>query len=32
VDVEVRDVSHLTKVIAGLRGVSGIKSVERAKA
>ena len=32
VDVEVRDVSHLTKVIAGLRGVSGIKGVERAKA
>jgi GTP pyrophosphokinase len=32
VDVEVRDVSHLTKVIAGLRGVSGITGVERAKA
>jgi GTP pyrophosphokinase len=32
VDVEVRDVSHLSKVIAGLRGVSGIKGVERAKA
>ena len=25
VDVEVRDVSHLSKVIAGLRGASGIK-------
>jgi guanosine-3',5'-bis(diphosphate) 3'-pyrophosphohydrolase len=32
VDVEVRDVSHLSKVIAGLRSVSGIKGVERAKA
>jgi GTP diphosphokinase / guanosine-3',5'-bis(diphosphate) 3'-diphosphatase len=32
VDVEVRDVSHLSKVIAGLRGVSGVKGVERAKA
>ncbi|HTW69217.1 MAG TPA: bifunctional (p)ppGpp synthetase/guanosine-3',5'-bis(diphosphate) 3'-pyrophosphohydrolase [Acetobacteraceae bacterium] len=32
VDVEVRDVSHLSKVIAGLRGVNGIKGVERAKA
>ena len=30
VDVEVRDVSHLSKVIAGLRGVNGIKGVERA--
>jgi GTP diphosphokinase / guanosine-3',5'-bis(diphosphate) 3'-diphosphatase len=32
VDVEVRDVSHLSKVIAGLRGVNGVKGVERAKA
>ncbi len=31
VDVEVRDVMHLAKVIAGLRGVDRIKSVERAK-
>ncbi len=30
VDVEVQDRSHLSKVIAGLRGVAGIKSVERA--
>jgi GTP pyrophosphokinase len=32
VDVDVRDVSHLSKVIAGLRGASGIKGVERMKA
>jgi GTP pyrophosphokinase len=32
VDVDVRDVTHLSKVIAGLRGVNGIKGVERAKA
>jgi GTP diphosphokinase / guanosine-3',5'-bis(diphosphate) 3'-diphosphatase len=32
VDVEVRDVTHLSRVIAGLRGASGIKGVERAKA
>ncbi len=31
VDVEVRDVAHLSNVIAGLRGVKRIKSVERAK-
>ena len=31
VDVDVRDVGHLGRVIAGLRGVSRIKSVERAK-
>jgi GTP diphosphokinase / guanosine-3',5'-bis(diphosphate) 3'-diphosphatase len=31
VDVEVRDLMHLAKVIAGLRGVPRIKSVERAK-
>ena len=31
VDVDVRDVNHLSKVIAGLRVVAGIKSVERAK-
>ncbi len=31
VDVDVRDLSHLSKVIAGLRGVSGIKSVERTR-
>jgi GTP pyrophosphokinase len=30
VDVDVRDTSHLSKVIAGLRSMSGIKSVERA--
>jgi GTP pyrophosphokinase len=30
-DVEVRDVGHLTKVIAGLRGMNRIKSVERAR-
>jgi len=32
VDVDVRDVTHLSKVIAGLRGAAGIKGVERAKA
>ncbi len=32
VDVDVRDVTHLTKVIAGLRGLNGIKTVERATA
>ena len=32
VDVEVRDVSHLSRVIAGLRGASGVKAVERARA
>jgi GTP diphosphokinase / guanosine-3',5'-bis(diphosphate) 3'-diphosphatase len=31
VDLEVRDVGHLSTVIAGLRGVKRIKSVERAK-
>jgi GTP pyrophosphokinase len=31
VDVDVRDVSHLSKVIAGLRGASGIRGVERMK-
>ncbi len=31
VDVEVRDLGHLSKVIAGLRGVTTIKSVERAR-
>ncbi len=30
-DVDVRDVGHLTKVIAGLRGMNRIKSVERAR-
>jgi GTP pyrophosphokinase len=29
VDVDVRDVAHLSKVIAGLRGAIGIKGVER---
>ena len=29
VDVDVRDVSHLSKVIAGLRGAVGIRGVER---
>ena len=29
VDVDVRDVAHLSKVIAGLRGADGIKGVER---
>ncbi len=32
VDVEVRDLRHLSSVIAGLRGASGITQVERAKA
>jgi GTP pyrophosphokinase len=32
VDVDVRDLSHLSKVIAGLRGASGVKGVERMKA
>jgi GTP pyrophosphokinase len=32
VDVEVRDVRHLSQVIAGLRGAAGIAQVERAKA
>jgi GTP diphosphokinase / guanosine-3',5'-bis(diphosphate) 3'-diphosphatase len=32
VDVDVRDVSHLSRVIAGLRGANGIKGVERMKA
>ena len=31
VDADVRDLSHLSKVIAGLRGAAGIKSVERAR-
>jgi len=31
VDVDVRDLQHLAKVVAGLRGASGIQSVERAK-
>ena len=31
VDVDVRDIAHLSKVVAGLRGASGIQSVERAK-
>jgi GTP pyrophosphokinase len=31
VDVEVRDVAHLLTVVAALRGVKRIKSVERAK-
>jgi GTP pyrophosphokinase len=30
VDVDVRDVGHLAKVIVGLRSMSGVKSVERA--
>ena len=29
VDVDVRDVAHLSKVIAGLRGAVGVKGVER---
>jgi guanosine-3',5'-bis(diphosphate) 3'-pyrophosphohydrolase len=32
VDVEVRDLRHLSTVIAGLRGASGVTQVERAKA
>ena len=28
-DVDVRDMAHLSKVIAGLRGAGGIKAVER---
>ncbi len=31
VDVDVRDIAHLAKVLAGLRGASGVQSVERAK-
>ncbi|MEI7713380.1 MAG: bifunctional (p)ppGpp synthetase/guanosine-3',5'-bis(diphosphate) 3'-pyrophosphohydrolase [Rhodospirillales bacterium] len=31
VDVDVRDIAHLAKVLAGLRGANGIQSVERAK-
>ncbi len=31
IDVDVRDLGHLAKVIAGLRAAGGIKSVERAK-
>ena len=30
-DVDVRDIAHLAKVIAGLRGLSTVKGVERAK-
>ncbi len=30
VDVDVRDVAHLSKVIVGLRGLKEIKGVERA--
>jgi len=32
VDVEVRDLRHLSTVIAGLRAVSGVTQVERAQA
>lgn len=31
VDVDVRDLNHLSKVVAGLRGAGGVQSVERAK-
>jgi len=31
VDVDVRDLAHLSKVIVGLRSMSGVKGVERAK-
>jgi len=31
VDVDVRDLRHLSTVIAGLRGAAGITQVERAK-
>jgi GTP pyrophosphokinase len=31
VDVDVRDIKHLSNVIAGLRGVSGISQVDRAR-
>jgi GTP pyrophosphokinase len=31
VDADVRNVTHLSKVIAGLRGATGIKSVERTR-
>ncbi len=31
VDVDVRDISHLLRVIAGLRGASGVHQVERAR-
>ena len=30
VDVDVRDIGHLSKVIVGLRGLKTIKTVERA--
>jgi GTP pyrophosphokinase len=30
VDVEVRDITHLSKVIVGLRGMKAVKGVERA--
>ena len=30
VDVDVRDIAHLSKVIVGLRGLKAIKGVERA--
>ncbi len=32
VDVEVRDLRHLSNVIAGLRAASGVTQVERARA
>ncbi len=31
VDIEVRDVRHLTQIVAGLRGAAGIAQVERAR-
>ena len=31
VDVDVRDIRHLSTVIAGLRGTTGITQVERAR-
>jgi GTP pyrophosphokinase len=30
IDVDVRDIGHLSKVIVGLRGLNAIKGVERA--
>ena len=30
IDVDVRDIAHLSKVIVGLRGLKAIKGVERA--
>jgi GTP pyrophosphokinase len=31
IDMEIRDVRHLSQVIAGLRGAPGVHSVERSR-